>query len=106
MTNRRRNAWTWPLIALTALLAIVLVGTILALLSGCSAGQSYGGGGQQAPAEPKAVKQGAGAGFAEHEIMLSDGRTVVCLTWSDHSLMSDTTSSGLSCDWTDAEGTE
>jgi len=29
---KRRNPWTWPLIALVALLAVVLVGTIIALL--------------------------------------------------------------------------
>jgi serine/threonine-protein kinase len=30
---KRRNPWTWPLIALVALLAVVLVGTIIALLA-------------------------------------------------------------------------
>ena len=30
--TRRRNPWTWPLIALVALLAVVLIGTIIALL--------------------------------------------------------------------------
>jgi serine/threonine protein kinase len=32
-TPKRRNPWTWPLIALVALLAVVLVGTIIALLA-------------------------------------------------------------------------
>jgi serine/threonine-protein kinase len=31
--TKRRNPWTWPLIALVALLAVVLVGTIIALLA-------------------------------------------------------------------------
>ncbi len=31
--TKRRNPWTWPLIALVALLALVLVGTIIALLA-------------------------------------------------------------------------
>jgi serine/threonine protein kinase len=30
--TKRRNPWTWPLIALVALLAVVLIGTIIALL--------------------------------------------------------------------------
>jgi serine/threonine protein kinase len=30
---KRRNPWTWPLVALVALLAVVLVGTIIALLT-------------------------------------------------------------------------
>ena len=33
---KRRNPWTWPLIALVALLAVVLVGTIIALLTNSS----------------------------------------------------------------------
>jgi serine/threonine-protein kinase len=33
---KRRNPWTWPLIALVALLAAVLVGTIIALLANTS----------------------------------------------------------------------
>jgi serine/threonine-protein kinase len=32
-TKRKRNPWTWPLIALVALLLLVLVGTIIALLA-------------------------------------------------------------------------
>jgi len=31
--SRRRNPWTWPLVALVALLAVVLIGTIIALLA-------------------------------------------------------------------------
>ena len=31
--TRRRNPWTWPLIALVSLLAVVLIGTIIALLA-------------------------------------------------------------------------
>jgi eukaryotic-like serine/threonine-protein kinase len=31
--KKKRNPWTWPLIALVALLAVVLVGTIIALLA-------------------------------------------------------------------------
>jgi len=31
-TPRKRNPWTWPLIALVAVLAVVLIGTIIALL--------------------------------------------------------------------------
>ncbi len=30
---RRRNPWTWPLVALVSLLAVVLIGTIIALLA-------------------------------------------------------------------------
>ncbi|CAN5226565.1 hypothetical protein BH09ACT5_BH09ACT5_24660 [soil metagenome] len=30
---RRRNPWTWPLVALVALLAVVLIGTLIALLA-------------------------------------------------------------------------
>ena len=30
--TRRRNPWTWPLVALVSLLAVVLIGTIIALL--------------------------------------------------------------------------
>jgi eukaryotic-like serine/threonine-protein kinase len=32
-TPRKRNPWTWPLIALVAVLAVVLIGTIIALLA-------------------------------------------------------------------------
>ena len=31
--ERRRNPWTWPLVAIVSLLAVVLVGTIIALLA-------------------------------------------------------------------------
>ncbi len=31
--SRRRNPWTWPLVALVSLLAVVLIGTIIALLA-------------------------------------------------------------------------
>jgi serine/threonine-protein kinase len=31
--ERRRNPWTWPLVAIVSLLAIVLIGTIIALLA-------------------------------------------------------------------------
>ncbi|MBX3100781.1 MAG: serine/threonine protein kinase [Salinibacterium sp.] len=31
--TRRRNPWTWPLVALVSLLAVVLIGTIIALLA-------------------------------------------------------------------------
>ena len=31
--ERRRNPWTWPLVALVSLLAVVLIGTIIALLA-------------------------------------------------------------------------
>ena len=32
-TTKKRSPWTWPLIALIALLAVVLIGTIIALLA-------------------------------------------------------------------------
>jgi serine/threonine-protein kinase len=38
-TTKKRSPWTWPLIALIALLAVVLIGTIIALLA-----QPKGGG--------------------------------------------------------------
>lgn len=40
---RRRNPWTWPLVALISLLAVVLIGTIIALLA------NPGGGGEGEP---------------------------------------------------------
>ncbi len=36
--TKRRNPWTWPLIALVSLLAVVLIGTIIALLATPGAG--------------------------------------------------------------------
>jgi serine/threonine-protein kinase len=36
---KRRNPWTWPLIALVVLLALVLVGTIIALLASSQSGK-------------------------------------------------------------------
>jgi serine/threonine protein kinase len=36
---RRRNPWTWPLVALISLLAVVLIGTIIALLANPGGGE-------------------------------------------------------------------
>jgi eukaryotic-like serine/threonine-protein kinase len=36
--TKRRNPWTWPLVALVSLLAVVLIGTIIALLANPGAG--------------------------------------------------------------------
>ena len=38
--SRRRNPWTWPLIALISLLAVVLIGTIIALLANQGGGDA------------------------------------------------------------------
>ncbi|MDP3209680.1 MAG: protein kinase, partial [Rhodoglobus sp.] len=38
--QRRRNPWTWPLIALVSLLAVVLIGTIIALVANPGGGES------------------------------------------------------------------
>ncbi len=38
--ERRRNPWTWPLVALISLLAVVLIGTIIALVANPSGGGS------------------------------------------------------------------
>jgi serine/threonine-protein kinase len=37
--SRRRNPWTWPLVALVSLLAVVLIGTIIALLANPGPGE-------------------------------------------------------------------
>ena len=37
---RRRNPWTWPLVALISLLAVVLIGTIIALLANPGGGEN------------------------------------------------------------------
>jgi serine/threonine protein kinase len=44
---RKRNPWTWPLVALISLLAVVLIGTIIALLA-----NPGGGGGEQTSGAP------------------------------------------------------
>ncbi len=38
--QRRRNPWTWPLVALVSLLAVVLIGTIIALIANPGGGES------------------------------------------------------------------
>lgn len=38
--TKRRNPWTWPLVALVSLLAVVLVGTIIALLANPPGGEN------------------------------------------------------------------
>jgi serine/threonine protein kinase len=38
--TKRRNPWTWPLVALISLLAVVLIGTIIALLANPGGGTS------------------------------------------------------------------
>lgn len=47
LEERRRNPWTWPLVALISLLAVVLIGTIIALLA-----NPGGGGGDPTSSAP------------------------------------------------------
>jgi hypothetical protein len=89
-----KTPWTWPMIVLGALVAIVFVGVILSLtFAGCAAqpgglGTSDGGG---------SVRQGDSADITEHTVTLSDGRTVTCLTWSKWDFVNEVVSSGMDC---------
>jgi serine/threonine protein kinase len=52
---RRRNPWTWPLVALISLLAVVLIGTIIALLANPGGGDpepTQTGSSSAAPSSP------------------------------------------------------
>jgi hypothetical protein len=97
--NRPFNEWTWPMVTLVALVLVVIAGVVLSLvLAGCAqqpGGQGTSGG--NSGVEPKSATE---AGFTEAAITLSDGRTITCITWSDHdTLVTGQTSSGISCDW-------
>lgn len=92
----QRSAWYWPIRALIILIAVVLVGTVLALLlSGC-APQTDRGSGPQAPSE---IDQGDADGFTETSIVLSDGREITCVTWSTYDYFHEASYGGVSCDW-------
>ncbi len=98
-----RSPWRAPLIALAALLILVVGGTILALtLTGCgpqiNRGTSAGDG--------TVNKATDSTGFTENTIKLSDGRELVCLTWSTWDPFHEGMSSGVSCDWGITEGGE
>lgn len=100
MTERRSSPWRWPILALGTFILIVAVGVVLA---SCAARSEQGGGNAPAPAGPVTVPQGDGDGFEERQIILSDGTKVLCLTWSDHNMFDETTSSGLWCKEAKAE---
>jgi hypothetical protein len=95
--NRPFNAWTWPMIVLTAFVLLVIGGVVLSLvLAGCAAQ-----GGTRGTSESDGFVNSSTSthGMEERRISLSDGRTITCITWSDHSLLTENTSSGISCDW-------
>jgi hypothetical protein len=61
-----KNAWTWPLITLAALMLCVVGGVILALLfSGCASGRTVSDGGSV---------------YDTFSVIMTDGTTVECVT--------------------------
>lgn len=98
--NDKRSPWYWPTRALIVFIAIVLLGTALAILTGCGSPASGGGG-------SGIVSQKENSnGFSESTITLSDGREITCITWSEYDLVREGASGGVSCDWGASEGTE
>jgi hypothetical protein len=84
------------LVALCTLVAIVIVGTVLALmLGGCAAGRST-----QGTSDSGTVGQSTSTqGMEERQVTLSDGRTITCITWVDSGYQYENTAAGISCDW-------
>jgi major membrane immunogen (membrane-anchored lipoprotein) len=81
------------------MVGVALVATLA--LAGCSgSGKSDFSEETPAPEAPSAVQRGTDAdSFKENIITLNDGRTVVCLTWSEYDSWNETKASGLDCDW-------
>lgn len=80
----KRSPWTWPLLVLIAILALVMVGTILALLTGCAPGGNMD--------EPVAVDDRNGD-VEERHVLLNDGRSITCIVYDSYQ------EGGISCDW-------
>lgn len=98
--RKERSPWTWPLVALIALLIIVVVGTVLALMfAGCAASPTRGG---SVPDNGNINRTDSTVGLQERNITLSDGRQVTCILWSEYDLMTENTVGGLSCDFPEA----
>jgi serine/threonine-protein kinase len=72
--TKRRNPWTWPLVALVSLLAVVLVGTIIALLA------NPPGGGPASPTSsappPSSPSSPAPTPTSSDRVMLDDTQVI------------------------------
>jgi major membrane immunogen (membrane-anchored lipoprotein) len=81
------------------MVGVALVATLA--LAGCaSSGKSDFSEETPAPEVPSTVRQGTDdSAFRENVITLNDGRTVICLTWSEYDSWNETKASGLDCDW-------
>lgn len=69
--QRRRNPWTWPLIALVSLLAVVLIGTIIALVA------NPGGGGSPTSPPPSSPTQSAPTPSATSDRVFLDETEII-----------------------------
>ena len=81
--------------------AVAAAGIVLSVATGAAACQKV----PETPPEPKPVQVQTGPNdLREVHILMSDGRTVTCLTWFDS--MNGKYGRALTCDWDHAEGTE
>lgn len=84
-----RQVW----IIIGVIWTVCLVVVVLSI-AGCAASGGYSGGGTS---DPGTVRTGGSGDFTEHTVTLSDGRTVVCLTWATYDYMNESMKSGMDC---------
>jgi serine/threonine-protein kinase len=70
--GRRRNPWTWPLVALVSILAVVLIGTLIALL----ASPPGGGGDPTSSAPPSQTSTGTTTPTGNNRVLLDKSEVV------------------------------
>jgi hypothetical protein len=81
----------------------VMVGAALVAalaLAGCASQKSDFSEETPVPEAPSTVRQNANdSAFRENIITLNDGRTLICVTWSEYDSWNETKASGLDCNW-------